>query len=606
MTPRGTRGLSPSRLRPPDPVWSDPGAPDAASVRELTSALRLPQAVCSLLAIRGLAGVEDAKRFLRPRLDHLHDPALLADGPRAAERIAAAVRSGEIICVHGDYDVDGICATALYTRWLRALGGTVVPFVPHRLRDGYDFSRGGLAAAREAGAALIVTADCGTVAHETVLAAAAEGIDVVVTDHHTCGDELPRACAVVNPRRPDCGYPEKELCGTGLAYKVCALVGRLLGADEQELAEYLDLVALATVADLVPLAGENRVLVSFGLRRFAHSRVVGLRALMTAAGVNPHETTAGQLGFVVAPRINAAGRIGESMDALRLLLTEDEREARELAEQLDATNRSRQEEDGRTLEEALDLLADRYDPETDFGVVLWSEGWHPGVIGIVASRVVECVHRPVVLVALEGGRGRGSARSVPGFHLYDALHACARHLGRFGGHKQAAGMDIDEAALPAFRDDFNATARARLAPESLRPRLRPDLELALRDADLELARWLDYLGPHGIGNPGPLFLARGVRLERPRLVGETHLKAMLANGEGRLEAIGFGLAERHPPETLDGAPWDVLFRLERNEWRGRVRAQARLVDLRPAPAPAQTRAGAHAGDDARPAPGAPV
>ncbi|HUF76867.1 MAG TPA: single-stranded-DNA-specific exonuclease RecJ, partial [Longimicrobiales bacterium] len=457
-------GRSPTRLRPPDAAWRDPHAPDPACIRELAAALTLPDAVCSILAVRGVTEVEEAKRFLRPRLDHLHDAALLADGDRTAERLAAAVRGGETIFVHGDYDVDGICATALYTRWLRRLGGSVVPFVPHRLRHGYDFAAGGLAAAREARASVILTADCGTVAHETVRAAREAGIDVLVTDHHTCGAELPAAVAVVNPRRADCAYPEKELCGTGIAYKVCALVGRLLGGPENELAEYLDLVALATVADLVPLVGENRVLVSYGLRRFAHSGVVGLTALMAAAGVKPEEVTAGQLGFVLAPRINAAGRIGESMDALRLLLTEDAAEARRLAEQLDATNRSRQEEDGRTLDEALDLLGDRYDPEADFGVVLWSEGWHPGVIGIVASRVVECVHRPVVMVALDGGRGRGSARSVPGFHLYDALHACARHLGRFGGHRQAAGMDIEEAALPGFRDDFNATARARLTP----------------------------------------------------------------------------------------------------------------------------------------------
>jgi single-stranded-DNA-specific exonuclease len=530
--------------------------------------------------VRGITGVEDAKRFLRPQLEHLHDPASLADGPRAAERIVGAIRSGETIFVHGDYDVDGICATALYTRWLRALGGTVVPFVPHRLRDGYDFSSGGLAAAREAGASLIVTADCGTVAHETVLGARAAGIDVVVTDHHTVGAELPQAWAVVNPRRDDCAYPEKELCGTGLAYKVCALVGRLLGADEADLFAYLDLVALATVADLVPLDGENRVLVSFGLRRFARTRVVGLQALLSVAVVQPEDVTAGKLGFVIAPRINAAGRIGESMDALRLLLTEDGAEARTLAERLDATNRARQEEDGRTLDEALRLLAERYEPEADFGVVLWSEGWHPGVIGIVASRVVECVHRPVVLVAVERGRGRGSARSVPGFHLYDALHQCARHLGRFGGHRQAAGMDIDESALPAFRDDFNAVARARLTRESLRPTLRPDLELEPTAVDLDVLHWLSYLGPHGIGNPGPLFLAREVTLDRPRRVGEAHLKAEIVAGGTRLEAIGFGLAERHPPEALGTSRWDVLFKLERNEWRGRARPQARLVDLR--------------------------
>jgi len=583
LTPRGgsPAGRLASRLRPPDPVWSEPGKPDPTAVSALAAELTLPEAVCAVLAARGVTAPDAAKSFLRPTLDQLHDPVLLADGIRAAERIVAAVRSGETVFVHGDYDVDGICATALYTRWLGSLGGTVVPFVPHRLRDGYDFAAGGLAAARSAGATLIVTADCGTVAHETVRAARASGIDVIVTDHHTVGAELPDALAVVNPKRPDCAYPDEELCGTGLAYKVCGLVGRMLGADEQRLAEYLDLVALASVADLVPLTGENRTLVSFGLRRFAHSRIAGVRALMSVSGVEPGDVTAGRLGFVIAPRINAAGRIGDSMDALRLLLTEDEREARQLAEQLDATNRRRQEEDGRTLEEALELLEARYDPERDFGVVLWSEGWHPGVIGIVASRVVECVHRPVVLVALEGGRGRGSARSVPGFHLYEALHACAHHLGRFGGHKQAAGMDIDEAALPAFRDDFNAAARARLTPESLRPRLRPDLELAPSAADLDLAHWLSYLGPHGIGNPGPIFMARGVTLEGARTVGERHLKAALASPDARLEAIGFGLAERHPPETLTGA-WDVLFKLERNEWRGRVSAQASLVDLRPA------------------------
>ena len=578
-----TGGQALARLRPPDPAWSDPRAPDPASVRELAAALTLPETVCSVLAVRGITAVEDAKRFLRPRLEHLHDPALLADGARAAERIVAAIRGGEKILVHGDYDVDGICATALFTRWLRGLGGSVVPFVPHRLRDGYDFSAGGLAAARQAGASLIVTADCGTVAHETVRAASALGIDVVVTDHHTVADELPEAWAVVNPRRPDCPYPEKELCGTGLAYKVCGLVGRMMGANEHELSEYLDLVALATVADLVPLGGENRVLVAYGLRRFAESRVLGLKALLAVASVPPEEVTAGKLGFVIAPRINAAGRIGDSMDALRLLLTEDGEEARRLAEQLDATNRSRREEDSRVLDEALSLLSPHYDPEADYGVVLWSEGWHPGVIGIVASRVVECIHRPVVLVALEGGRGRGSARSVPGFHLYDALHACAHHLGRFGGHRQAAGMDIEEARLPAFREDFNATARARLAPEALRPLLRPDLELAPGAADLDLAHWLSYLGPHGIGNPGPLFLARRVELEGARLVGEKHLKAVLAADGAHLEAIGFGMAERYPPVALAGSRFDVLFRLERNEWRGTARPQARLVDLRPVP-----------------------
>ncbi|MGD8320333.1 MAG: single-stranded-DNA-specific exonuclease RecJ [Gemmatimonadota bacterium] len=534
-----------------------------------------------MLAGRGYAEPEAAKRFLRPLLEHLHDPAMLADGSVAARRIARAVDDGETVLVHGDYDVDGICATALLTRFLTAVGGRVVPFVPHRIRDGYDFDAAGLRAAEAAGASLIVTADCGTVAMEPVSRAMAGGVDVVVTDHHTVAGELPAARAVVNPQRPDCPYPEKGLCGTGLAFKVAQLVARELGRGAALLDELLDLVALATVADLVPLKGENRVLVRFGLRRFAHTRVPGLGALLEVSGVDAASVTAGKLGFVVAPRINAAGRIGESSDALRLLLTGDPVEARVLARTLDDINRTRQDEDRRTLDEAVALLARDYEPERDYGVVLASEGWHPGVIGIVASRLVERIHRPVVLVALDGDGGRGSGRSIPGFHLYEALAACREHLGRFGGHRQAAGLDVARTAVPAFRDAFNAQARARLEADDLHPRLRPDLEISLPEVDLGLAHWLEYLGPHGMGNPRPIFLARGVRLERPRVLKNAHLKVSLRVGPAAVDGIGFNLAAAHPPESLDGGAYDVLLKLERNEWRGVARAQAQLLDMRP-------------------------
>ena len=556
--------------------------PEEDVVSDLTASLRLPRPLCSVLAVRGFDRVDVAKRFLRPLLEHLHDPETLADGTLAAERIARAIRSGESILVHGDYDVDGICATALTTRWLRGLGGRVTPFVPHRMRDGYDFSEGGLEAARRASATLVVTADCGTLALQPIARARAEGIDVIVTDHHTVGPQLPEALAVVNPQRPDCTYPFKGLCGTAVTFKLCQLVARALGADESELFVHLDLVALATVADLVPLADENRVLVSYGLRRLRQSRSVGLRALLEAAGVPAEDVTAGKLGFVVAPRINAAGRIGESADALRLLLTEDRAEAEALAEQLDGINTARQNEDRRTLEEALEHLEGFYVPERDFGVVLAAEGWHPGVIGIVASRIVERIHRPVVLIALDGPRGRGSARSIPGFHLHEALSACAQHMLRFGGHKQAAGMDVSRDAVPALREAFNAEARARLGEEDLRPVLRPDLEISPVDIDLDLVRWLDYLGPHGIGNPGPLFQSRSLMIEDPRRVGDRHLKALLRAGSTRIDAIGFGMADRFQLDELRARPHDVLFRVERNDWRGVSKPQARLVDLRPA------------------------
>lgn len=579
MTNAGPHGFA-SKLRSPDPTWILPHTPDPAAVQTLVQSLRLPAALCSVLVTRGVTSPDEAKDFLRPRLEHLHDAARLADGPAAAERIAAAIRAGDTILVHGDYDVDGVCATALLTRWLRTLGGQIVPFVPHRLRDGYDFGSAGLAAARAVGATLIVTADCGTVAHETVSSASREGIDVVITDHHTVAGSLPEAVAVVNPHRPDCEYPDKRLCGTGVVYKLCELVADALAADSEALVTYLDLVALATVADLVPLTGENRVLVHHGLRRFARTRIRGLDALLKVAGVPVAEVTAGKLGFVVAPRINAAGRIGESADALRLLLTDDEAEARQLAEQLDATNRDRQHEDKRTLAEALEMLEREYDPGSDLGVVLAGEGWHPGVIGIVASRVVERIHRPVVLIALDGERGRGSARSIPGFHLYEALQACSAHMLRFGGHEQAAGMDVTRDSVSALREAFNAEVGSRLDLADLRPQLRTDVVLDLEDVDLQLVHWMSYLGPHGIGNPGPLFVVSAAALQRAKVVGENHLKATLSQGAGRIDAIGFGLAERHPPEAVMAVPHDVVFRLERNEWRGTSRVQARLIALR--------------------------
>ncbi len=579
MTKAGPDGFA-SKLRSPDPTWILPRTPDPGAVRRLVESLRLPAVVCSVLVTRGVTAPDQAKDFLRPRLEHLRDAARLADGHAAAERITAAVRAGDTILVHGDYDVDGICATALLTRWLRTLGGQIVPFVPHRLRDGYDFGSAGLAAARAAGATLIVTADCGTVAHETVSSAGREGIDVVITDHHAVPGSLPDAVAVVNPQRPDCEYPDKGLCGTGVAYKLCELVADGLEADSEALVTYLDLVALATVADLVPLIGENRVLVHHGLRRFARTRIRGLAALLKVTGVPVAEVTAERLGFVVAPRINAAGRIGESADALRLLLTDDEAEARQLAEQLDTTNRDRRDEDRRTLAEALAMLEREYDPGSDFGVVLAGKGWHPGVIGIVASRVVERIHRPVVMIALDGERGRGSARSIPEFHLYEALQACSVHMLRFGGHKQAAGMDVTRDSVAALREAFNAEAGSRLNPADLRPRLRTDVVLELEDVDLQLVHWMSYLGPHGIGNPGPIFVVSAAALQRAKVVGENHLKATLRQGAGRIDAIGFGLAERHPPEAVMAVPHDVVCRIERNEWRGTARVQARLIALR--------------------------
>ncbi len=580
----------PSLPPPPDPVWELPATPDPAAAGALARELSLPGPLCRLLVARGYADSDSVRRYLRPRLEYLHPPEALPDAEAATRRILEALDRGETIFVHGDYDVDGVTATALLTRWLRQLGGRVVPFVPHRTEHGYDLGPAGIEAAAAAGATLIVTCDSGIVAHEAVREAGTRGIDVIVTDHHTPGASLPDAVAVVNPARSDSGYPESTLCGAGVAWKLCQLLARRRGVDERELHPLLALVALGTVADLVPLEGENRILVSYGLRYLAHGGLTGIAALLEVTGLSG-PVDAGQVGFILAPRINAVGRIGAADTALRLLLSDDPDEARTLAAELDAANEVRQAEDRRTLAEALERLAGRYDPARDMGVVLEGEGWHPGVIGIVASRVVERIHRPVVLVALEGGRGRGSARSIPGVHLYEALHGCAGLLERFGGHRQAAGLDVRADRLEAFRTAFDDRVRAQLGGRPPVPRIGAEIPLPVSEATDELLRFVEYMAPFGMGNPRPVFWARGAEVAgAPRVVGDGHLKLRLREADpgagGRrpraeLDAIGFGLAHRRPPEAVGSGSVEALFRLRTNTFRGRTTLQAQLLDLRP-------------------------
>lgn len=573
-------GGVPGRLRAPAPRWEVAPEPDAARAGELSGSLSLPVDLCRILVGRGHGDPDAAKRFLRPLLEHLPEPASLRDLARAGDRILTAVDRGETVFVHGDYDVDGTCAAALLSRWITRLGGRVEAFVPHRMRDGYDLGPGGLERARAAGASLLVTVDCGIVAHEAVAAASGAGMEVIVTDHHAPGPTLPPALAVVNPNRADDDSGRGDLCGAGVAFQLCRYMADARGVPFRDLVPDLDLVALATVADLVPLTAENRILVRYGLRALAHTAKPGLRALLDVAGVRG-EPGAGQVGFGLAPRINAVGRMGDAGDALRLLLTDDPGEARRLAAEADEMNRRRQDEDRRTLDEALAVLEEDFRPESDFGVVVAGEGWHPGVIGIVASRVVERIHRPTVLVALSGDGGRGSARSIPGFHLHGALTRCAGHLQRFGGHAQAAGMDLDRDALPAFREAFNRVARGLLTPDLLQPRIRVDLEVEPSALTLEFADRAAYLGPHGMGNPTPVLAARGLQVAGPaRVVGRGHLKVELERGGVRIPAIGFGLADRLPPDALPRGPLDAAFKLTVNEFRGRRTPQMTLLDLR--------------------------
>ena len=547
----------------------------------------MPPALCRLLLRRGNTDLEAAKHFLKPRLDQLLDPMTLAGMGDAVARLDRAIRAGETILVHGDYDVDGICSAALYTRVLRHLGARVEPFVPHRMTDGYDLSQAGVRAAGAVGATLILTGDCGIVAHDAIAAARQMGIDVIVTDHHTPGDELPGAVAVVNPNRRDCGYANKALCGAGVAFKLCHALWTSRGHNPEELWFYLDLVAVATIADLAPLTGENRIITRYGLRLLSQSRNPGFRALVRSAGLaGMVNVVAGQVSHVLAPRINAVGRMSEASKGVRLLLEEDESVADVLAATLEEENRTRQEVDRRTLAEALEMLEQDFDPARDYVVVLGGKGWHPGVIGIVASRVVERLHRPTILFALddEAALARGSARSIPGFDLYDALKKCSGFLERFGGHKYAAGMDIRPDRIDEFRAAFQAVAQERLTPEDLIPEIDYDLELKLSEINDSLVKLLRHFGPFGVGNPSPVFIARDVRLRGElRTVGDGHVKFDVQQQDGGcITAIGFGMAERVRELDLPNTTFEIAFQLQENHWNGRTELQARLLDLRPA------------------------
>ena len=559
--------------------WAVAAPPDPELTAVLVSDLHIPEPLAAILVQRGLAAPDLAKAFLRPDLERLSDPFAWADMARAVELIVAAVRAGTPILVHGDYDVDGQCAAALLTRVLSSVGASAHAFVPHRLRDGYDFGPAGIAEARRLGARLVITCDCGITAVEAVREARAAGIDVIITDHHLPGDELPPASAVLDPRRADCASADKDLCGTGVAFKLAQALVPALGVSPHLPLHFLDFVALATVADVVPLTGENRILVRHGLKMLAGSRWTGLRALVEAAGLTGRPLKAGHVGFILAPRLNAAGRIGDARDGLRLLLSDNPDEAATLARELETLNARRQELDQRILDEAVEL-AERVLQPDDRALVLAADAWHPGVIGIVASRLVERYGRPTFLIGWDGDAGRGSGRSIVGFDLHAALHRVGHHLEKYGGHTMAAGLTIRRERYEPFRVAFLETAAQLLGPDDLVPAQRVDLELPLGLVSDELEKLIRHLEPCGPGNPAPVFGVRHARAVGARRVGTNHLRFTLDDESGALPAIAFQWADVIPDHWLADR-LDVAFRLERDEWQGRVTLQARVASMAP-------------------------
>lgn len=560
-----------------DTIWLFPPPADPHRVHSVAQSTGLPFPLAELLERRGFAEQSDA--FLDPRLRQLGDPFLLPDMRLAVDRILRAIDGGERIVLFGDYDVDGVTSLAFLRHVLMAYGADVSTFLPHRIEEGYGLSH--LALQRcldEHRPKLLVAVDCGTSSVKEISSVRSQGIDVVVLDHHECPAELPQCVALVNPKRGD---RFRYLCSVGVAFKLAHALGMVRRLEKLDLRDILDLVALGTVADIVPLVDENRILVRAGCLRLAKSRFAGIRALMEVAGVSG-PVRCDDIGFRLGPRLNAAGRLDSAVKALRLLTTEDAGEARTLAHELDVQNRERQEVERRILGEAERQVSGMYDPARHAVIVAGDTGWHPGVLGIVAARLCRSYHRPTFVVGFdETGSGKGSGRSVEGISLVGVLGPCASYLEKFGGHEMAAGLSMRLENLPRFREALNDAVLAASSPEILQRNLKIDGEVGFADLDDRFLEHHEKLQPFGSGHRHPVFCSRGIQpVEEPRVMKEKHLRLKLRHHGRRMDAVYFSGAERPLPRP----PWDVAFRIEPNTYQGVTRLQLQVVAMRTAAA----------------------
>jgi single-stranded-DNA-specific exonuclease len=537
---------------------------------------------------RGLDSPEKAAVFLTPSLRAgLRSPLLFPDMERATERILRARARKERVCIYGDYDVDGVTGSSQLLLFLREIGMDPDLYIPHRTREGYGLNVQAVRTIAERGVTVMVTADCGATAHAEITLAQELGIDVIICDHHHVPEQRPPAYAVLNPMEPACPFSFSGLSGAGVVFYL--LMGLRMRMREQghaqvpDLRRYLDLVTLGTVADLVPLVEENRVMVSYGLKEIERGQRVGVRALKEVSG--EAEVSSSYIGFRLGPRINAGGRLAEAQKAVELLTTTDLTRARELAADLDQENRARQEIEEKILNQAIAAVGSWSDLAERRSIVLASDEWHPGVIGIVASRLVERFHRPTFLIAIDGAKGKGSGRSPKVFHLYEGLKACAEFLDGYGGHRQAAGLSMQASRVEAFAAQFETTARARLRAEDLIPETEVDAELDLAELNGETLAEIRRLEPYGQGNPEPILLAQRTQVMSARIVGSNpllgkpgHLKLLLRSPQGGrpIDAIGFGMADA---PVVQGERIDLLYTPEVHVWNGNASLQLRLKDL---------------------------
>jgi single-stranded-DNA-specific exonuclease len=565
------------------PIWNTKPH-DEAAASTLANALGVSPITARLLAIRGLVDPDEAARFLNPTLDQLYDPFRLAGLECATDRLTAAIANRERISIHGDYDVDGITSTVILRRALELLGGNVTHFIPERLTDGYGLQPATVTRLHGEGVQLIVSVDCGIRGADAARRARDLGVDLIITDHHEPDAELPDACAVVNPKRHDCNYPDKNLAGVGVALKLVQALCQRAGKTAW-LPAFVKIASIGTLADVVPLVGENRIIAKLGLQMLTKGpHKVGLRALLEAAGLNGKTIDSYHIGFMVAPRINAAGRMSTPDIATRLLLAADEAmgdEAKALAEQLEAENTRRRQEDQDILAKAKKVV----DTDPDVGalsvLVVAGEGWHRGVIGIVASKLVDAYYRPAIVLSVDGDLTHGSCRSIAGFDMLACLESCAPLMKRFGGHKAAAGLQLDTSRIKEFRLAVNAHADTCLGPDDLRPRLWLDGPLAFHELNERVMSEFAALAPFGPGNPRPRFHTGPVAIvDGPRLLKERHLKMSVKQNGRVMRAIQWNAADHSDRLTAKKDGVEIAYTVEENEYQGTKYVELRVDDFR--------------------------
>jgi single-stranded-DNA-specific exonuclease len=555
--------------------------PDPQQVKELQSSLKIHPILCQLLVHRGVASYQKAKAFFRPQLTDLHDPWRMKDMLKAVKRILSAIDSEEKILVFGDYDVDGTTSVACMYQFLQKIytPDKLEFYIPHRYREGYGISKAGIDFAYENNFTLIVSLDCGIKSVDLIQYAKELGIDFVVCDHHLPDSVLPPAVAILNPKQSDCEYPFKELCGCGVGFKlICALCDELNLPAETSY-EYLDLVATAIAADIVPMTGENRILAYYGLKKANENPNVGIKALKELSGL-VKELHITNLVFMIAPRVNAAGRMDDARKAVQMFIAASEPEAKQYAEMLHSDNSDRKEADKNITEEALSVIESFTDAKTRKSTVVFQPHWHKGVVGIVASRLIEHYYRPTIVLTQSGDYAAGSARSVPGFNLYEAIHACREHLLGYGGHFAAAGMTLEIDKIDAFREKFEEVVSSTIAPDLLIPEINIDAEVTLSDLNSTFYNIICQMEPFGPENLRPVFLSRHVSdTGYSRIVKEQHLKFSVKQSNTIFNGIGFGMAEKFP--LLESKqPVDIVFTLDENEWNGNKSLQMKVIDVR--------------------------